>query len=214
MRSWSRNALAPKSRAAARTRLGLPDSAIVIASFGFVHWTKAPTDCICALEMLRAWNVDAVLHFVGATNMDLAQLQAFARECGVDQHIVFRNQFVNETLYRDYLLAADLGLQLRNFGGGAVSAALQDCVTAGLAGVANDDLADAIDAPDFIVVRVPDAISPVLVAEALATLIADGSHTHRHDAARAEYADRHSFDRYADLLCTALGLDVSSGRSA
>jgi len=207
MRSWDPDALLPAARAAARRRLGLPDDAIVIASFGFVHWTKAPADCIYALEILRGWKIPAVLHFVGADNMDVGQLRRLARQCDVEQHVVFMGDFVNEPLYRDYLQAADLGLQLRSFGRGAVSAALQDCITAGLASVANDDLADAIDAPDYVR-RVPDAISPVLIAEALATQVSDGAHKHRHDTARRGYAVSHSFDRYADLLCHAIGIEV------
>jgi glycosyltransferase involved in cell wall biosynthesis len=207
MRSWSPDALLPAARAVARTRLGLPDDAILIASFGFVHWTKAPADCIAALEMLRGWNIPAVLHFVGANHMDPGSLRALARQCGVEQHVVFVGDFVSESLYRDYLLAADLGLQLRSFGGGAVSAALQDCITAGLSAVANEDLADAIDSPGYVR-RVPDAISPVLVAEALATQLSEGAHKHRHDEARRDYAVSHSFDRYAELLCNAIGLEV------
>jgi glycosyltransferase involved in cell wall biosynthesis len=205
MRSWTADALLPAARAAARTRLGVPDDAILIASFGFVAWTKAPADCIYALELLRAWKIPAVLHFVGANHMDAGPLHALARQCGVERHVVFLGDFARESRYRDYLLAADLGLQLRSFRGGAVSAALQDCVTAGLTAVANDDLADAIDAPDYVR-RVPDAISPVLVAEALATLLSEGAHTHRDEEARRDYANSHSFDRYVELLCDAIGL--------
>ncbi len=205
MRSWSAEALSPAARAAARVRLGLGEDEILIASFGFVHWTKSPADCILALEMLRGWKLPAVLQFVGADNMDVGPLVSLAQRCNVEKHVVFIGEYVNEALYRDYLLAADLGLQLRSFGGGAVSAALQDCVTAGLASVANDDLADAIDSPDYVR-RVPDAISPVLVAEALATLLAEGAHKHRHDEARRDYAVSHSFERYVELLCNALGL--------
>ena len=36
-------------------------------TFGFVHETKAPAECIWALEMLRGWGIGASLHFVGAS---------------------------------------------------------------------------------------------------------------------------------------------------
>jgi glycosyltransferase involved in cell wall biosynthesis len=205
-RTWSDDALQPSARAAARRRLGLPDEVIVIASFGFVTSTKAPADCIFALELLRGWGLSAELHFVGAINIDVTSLRTLARQFDVEPYIVFKDDFMPEATYRDYLLAADLGLQLRSFGRGAVSGALQDCITAGLASVANDDLADAIDAPGYVR-RVPDAISPVLVAEALAELVSDGAHKDRHHTARRGYAASHSFDRYAELLCHAIGLE-------
>jgi glycosyltransferase involved in cell wall biosynthesis len=210
-RPWSDDALQQSARADARTRLGLPPDAIVIASFGFLHWTKAPVDCIWALETLRSWGIPATLHFVGSANMNVAMLRALAREIGVGHCVRFSDEYLDESAYRDYLLAADLGLQLRILNNGAVSGALQDCIGAGLATVANRDLAMSVDAPDYVRC-VPDRLSPVLIAEALAELVADGAHTHRHDTARRAYAASHSFDRYAALICDALGLEVD-GRS-
>ncbi len=52
----------------------------------------------------------------------------------------------------------------------------------------------------------PDALSPVLIAEALANLIEAGAHTHRHDAERADYTERRGFPRYARQLYATLGL--------
>lgn len=197
-------ALEPAARAAARERLGL--QGIVIASFGFVHWTKAPAECIWAVSLLRGWGIDASLHFVGAAHMDLGPLRALLRETGMEAHVRLGDAYFGEAAYRDYLLAADLGLQLRSFANGAVSGALQDCIAAGLASVANADLAEAIEAPDYVL-RVPDALSPVLIAEALAKLLDDGANGHRHAAARLDYADAHSFARYTDRLFAALGLE-------
>ncbi len=47
--------------------------------------------------------------------------------------------------------------------------ALLDCIAAGLPTVANDDMAEAMDAPSYVL-RVPDHPSPVLIAEALAEI--------------------------------------------
>ena len=204
-RPWDAAALAPAARAAARARLGLAPDTIMIASFGFVHWTKAPEDCIWALQQVRAWGLPAVLHFVGSNHMDLAGLRALARRLGLAGQVVFGTDYVSEATYRDHLLAANLGLQLRTVGKGAVSGGLQDCVAAGLATVANEDLAAAGEAPAYVR-RVPDALSPVLIAEALANLIEAGAHTHRHDAERADYTERRGFPRYARQLYATLGL--------
>ena len=44
---------------------------------------------------------------------------------------------------------------------------LADCISVGLPTVSNDDLAEALDAPAYVE-RVPDRVSPVLIAEAIA----------------------------------------------
>lgn len=204
-RPWEPDALAPAARAAARERLGLAPDTIMIASFGFVHWTKAPEDCIWALQQLRAWGVPAVLYFVGSYHMDLAGLRALAARLGVAGQVVFGAAYLDEATYRDHLLAANLGLQLRTVGKGAVSGGLQDCVAAGLASVANEDLAAAGEAPSYVR-RVPDALSPVLIAEALAELIAAGAHTHRNEPERAAFTEARGFPSYTRRLCAALGL--------
>jgi hypothetical protein len=59
--------LTPEARTRARTRLGIAENEVAIATFGFVHPTKAPEECIWALDLLRGWGVAATLHFVGGT---------------------------------------------------------------------------------------------------------------------------------------------------
>ncbi len=206
-RPWEAADLKPAARAEARARLGVAPDTLMIASFGFVHWNKAPEDCIWAIQQLSAWGIPAALYFVGSNQMDIGGLRALAQRLGVARQVVFSSEYTGEARYRDHLLAADLGLQLRTFGKGALSGTLQDCVSAGLAAVANEDLAAAIDAPGYIR-RVPDALSPVLIAEALADLIEAGEHRHRHEAERTEYVELHGFPRYARKLYATLGLQA------
>jgi glycosyltransferase involved in cell wall biosynthesis len=204
-RNWPDGALTPAARDAARARLGFTAGEIIIASFGFLQPTKSPEDCIQTLALLRARPIPARLHFVGSFHMDIEPLRQRAHQLGVADHVVFNNDFLDEADYRDHLLAADLGLQLRRISNGAISGALQDCVTAGLATVANEDLADAIDAPPYIH-RIINKPPPARIADALAQLIADGAHRGRHDAARAAYVADHSFTGYVDRIWTALAL--------
>lgn len=204
-RTISNESFGANARSEARERLGLRSSEILIASFGYIHPTKAPVECIWALEILRAWGIDARLHFVGASLMPTAPLDQLAETLGVARYVTRSPDFVDECLYRDYLVGADLGLQLRTAGSGAVSGALSDCVAAGLRSVASATLADAIDAPDYVR-RVPDHPSPLLVAEAAMGLLDGCREDDRKEAARAAYAATRGFDTYAERLCTALGL--------
>ncbi len=197
-----------QQRLEARRRLeqfGAKPGEHLIATFGFVSASKAPEDCIWALSLLRKWRVPARLHFVGDVMGSPAHLHTLTRKLGLEDHVWFGGGFVDEGAWQDHLLGADAALQLRLTGTGSVSGALSDCAGAGLPAVASAVLADAIDAPDYIV-SVPDHPSPVLIAEALAALLSNPRDPARHENARQGYADEHSFPRYVDQLCQALAL--------
>src|SRR5262249_54521870 len=61
---WLPEELTQHRRTEARVRLGLATDDVVIATFGFVHASKAPEECVWALEVLRGWGIPASLHFV------------------------------------------------------------------------------------------------------------------------------------------------------
>jgi glycosyltransferase involved in cell wall biosynthesis len=210
------DALMSPQRTAARALLGISADEIAIASFGIIARTKGPEECIWALETLRSWGIPASLHFVGATSDDNAALKNLCCEIGVTPYVHFVGDrsaggFVTEECYRLYLQAADLALQLRTFGFGGLSGALLDCIAAGLPGVANDDLAQAMEAPSYVR-RVPDHLSPVLIAEAVAELVDRGMHRKRDSEERRAYNEVHNFQVYAHRLCAALGLEPPGAR--
>ena len=206
-REWPASHLDPASRAAARQRLNIPPDEIAIVTLGFVYKGKAPDDCIWALEMLRGWGIAAKLYFVGAINDDLSRLARLCKDLGVDSNVIFISEYTSEDTYRDYLLAADIAIQLRTHLLGGLSGALLDCIAVGLPTVANDDLAESMEAPSYVV-RVSDRPSPVLIAEGLA--VAAEIHRGRQhvDEERAEFYAKHNFRIYAEQLCAALSLDL------
>ncbi|MGH7076700.1 MAG: hypothetical protein ACREFU_01235, partial [Acetobacteraceae bacterium] len=212
-RSWSEDALRPAERQAARARLGLPPEEVVLASFGYVQATKHPEECVWALAMLPGWGVPARLVFVGAVVGDCAGLRALVQRLDLSDRVSFLDGYTSEAEYRDWLLAADIGIQLRSFGFGGLSGGLADCIAAALPAVANAELAEAMEAPAFVH-TIPDPVSPVLLANKVADLIADGAHRMRPIAASAAYAAGHNFARYADGLCTLLGFDERRSKAA
>ena len=185
--------------------LGAKPGDKIISTFGFVSASKAPEDCLWTLSLLRQWRIPARLHFVGDAMGDQARVQVLTRKLGLEEHVWFSGGFVDECVWQDHLLGSDAALQLRLTGTGSVSGALSDCAGAGLPAVASAVLADAIDAPSYMV-SVPDHPSPVLVAEALATLLANPPNPAHHEACRQLYAREHSFPRYVHELCQALAL--------
>jgi glycosyltransferase involved in cell wall biosynthesis len=211
-RPWNPSALTPSARAAARSRLGLPEGEVIVATFGIVHSSKAPQECVWALDVLRSWGIPASLHFVGGADSfpdETADLRRLVASLGLTAHVRFAgSHFVSEQTYRDYLAGADLGVQLRTYGLGALSGAVLDCAGAGLPTVTNVSLGDAVGVPSAYFRKIPDALSPVLLAESLADLLEKGVTSHRPEADRWAYAQSRSFHAYARMLCDAVALDI------
>lgn len=197
--------LAGDARHAARRGLGIQDDAVLVVSFGWVIPSKAPEAVVDAVSMLRLRGVPAHLRFVGNPGDSAERLTARA---GGPEAVSFTRDWVDEDDYRRHLQAADYGIQLRTVRTGAISGGLMDCIAAGLPTVANADLADAVDAPAYVM-RVSDALVPDEIAARLAAAVAAAAHTSRHDAARLDYAAAHSFDAYATRLLELLGLAAS-----
>ena len=113
--------------------------------------------------------------------------------------------YVDEATYSDFLVGSDIALQLRTHGLGSVSGALMDCITSGLPAVANMDLAEALEAPDFVT-RTADALSPILIAESLAACAERLMGRPRPMEERRVFLAERNFDRYNERLLEALGL--------
>jgi hypothetical protein len=188
-RPWEFGALSALRKHEARERLRLARKEKIIVTFGFVNPSKAVAETVAALELLNGY---ARLIWVGEAHVPLPQ----------SPHVSFLNQFISETTYRDYLLAADCGLQLRIGGSGNISGALQDCIAAGLPAVASADLAEALDAPPYIS-RVADVPDPAEIAKQLSLILTWKSDTENE---RAAYAATHGMDAYAEGLCKILAL--------
>ncbi|MDE8349621.1 MAG: glycosyltransferase [Acidocella sp.] len=186
---------------AARARLGLHGN--VIISLGFIMPSKGLAPALHAMTRLRVMGVQATLVWVGQPACDLAPWRAQALALGVADNVVFSTGFVDEARYRDFICAADVGLQLRLGGRGNISGALQDCIAAGLPCVASNDLAQGAAAPHYVS-RVNDMPEPDEIAQALAAWLQAPRVT---DAERADYAQNHSMARYAEGLCRLLELD-------
>ncbi len=204
-RPWAAAALSATARATARQQLGMKDDEIHIVSFGFIGAAKGLLAGLQTVRELAARHVNVTLHWLGKAAEAMAPWRMLAAQYGIAHRIVLHDDFVSESLYRDFLLAADFGLQLRLTGRGNISGALQDCIAAGLPSVADDDLAAALDAPDYVA-RVDTAGDPALIADAFEGLIAKGLNRQRDMAARADYCDAHSMENYAKKLCGVLGL--------
>ncbi len=207
-RGFDEAELIPTSRQAARKKLNIPDSSVLIISLGIVGQSKAPEQCIDAIEHLRHAGVPAILHFVGSTDAYKDKLIAHAKRLGIESMIHFCGDWISDEDYRNYVLAADFAIQLRTHFFGGLSGAMLDCIASGLPTVANEDLAEALDSPQSVL-RISDRLLARDVSTALLQAYNRGMHFNRLADCRTEYLKTHSFDHYADELLKVLKLTPS-----
>ncbi len=206
-RNFSEEEIMEPSREVARNRLGLSSDTVVLATFGFVSLDKAPGEVIWALEQTRSWGYDARLVFVGHVDpLVAAVLERISRDAGVEGYVFTPDNTWEEAVYRDWLIAADVAVQLRTYQLGGLSGGLLDCIAAGLPTVANNHLARAVGAPDYIS-RVADGLSAVRIAEEIANILDRGTHRRRPLATRRQELAERNFETYCTRLLNALGLD-------
>lgn len=198
----------PESRRRARQRLGLRESDIVLTTFGHLGPTKGVDALAWAVGMLHSWGIRAKLFYCGSAQEQMQSVVLdIAAQCGISDHVFTFEKDVSEESYIDFLTASDVGVQLREYFMGGLSGALNDCIAAGLPSVANEHLATAMDAPRFVR-RVPDNLSPILIAEAILGVLAEGDNRRRPIEEMQAFRQKHSPETYCDTLLQALGIDV------
>jgi glycosyltransferase involved in cell wall biosynthesis len=192
----------PEDRLAARQRVGLdayPEGTIHLGSFGYVDTRTNMTDVVLeAAAWLIQWGYPIALHLIGsASATQETELRQRAREAGLAHfHIT---GFQSEEQFRDWLLAVDLGVQLRISPLLGVSGPLSDLAAFGTPAVASSGLCVDVQTPAYIT-RLPDEVSPVIVAEGIEQALSGGMTSQELERARQEYLSEQSPLRYAELL--------------
>ena len=191
-------------RTAARAALGIAGDVFLVCSFGYITPNKLGE------RLLAAWLASqlhasrrCLLVLVGA-NQDSPFGTHIARLVDAAQGSVRIAGWCDDTAYRQYLQAADLGVQLRTSAQGETSAAVLDCMNYGLATIVNANGSMA-DLPVDTVLRLPDAFDDAALTGALERLYRDdvGRFDLGRRAARlleAEYRPEHGAARYAGAL--------------
>jgi glycosyltransferase involved in cell wall biosynthesis len=189
-------------RHAARLRVGLeglsPDT-VILGTFGYVDIRTKLTDVVLeAAGWLTAWGRSVVLTVVGAaSDQQRHDLSKRARRLGLAGFSI--TGFQTEDQFRDWLLAIDLGVQLRISPLLGVSGPLSDLAAFGTPAVASAGLCADVGTPDYIE-ALPDDVSPVIVAEGIESALARTRDPEKLELARREYIDRMSSAHYARRL--------------
>jgi glycosyltransferase involved in cell wall biosynthesis len=197
-------------RAQARRNTGMWDGTLHLASFGYIDTRTKLTDTVVeSAAWLQQWGHKVHLHLVGAASPPLeAELTERASAAGLTGFTI--TGYVPESTFRDYLLGTDLGIQLRVSSLLGVSGPLADMAAYGTPAIASSGLAIDVDTPAFIE-RLPDDVSPVMVAEAIEHAAAHPRSLQDREIMRQQYLDEKSPARYAEQLLALLS-NVSGSR--
>ena len=198
----------------ARKRLGLdryPEGTIHLASFGYIDVRTKMTDVVVeTAAWLQQWGYRVAMHLVGSASPEIrAEIEHHAASSRIDNLTITGYQ--TEEQYRDWLLAADLGVQLRISPMLGVSGPLSDMAAYGTPAVASSGLCLDVDTPNFIY-RLPDVVSPVIVAEAIEAALAAPMSASERERSRLAYLEAKAPSVYAERLL-ALIEDASTTSS-
>ena len=198
-RSPGETVITAQMRQDARARLGFDDGLVHVGSFGFIDTRTKLSDVVVeSAAWLTQWGHRVALHLVGSASAPLeAELLARAADAGIAQ--VEITGFVPDDRFRDYVLGIDLGVQLRVSPLLGVSGPLSDMAAYGTPAVANRGICTDVDTPGFID-RLPDDVSPVMVAEAIEHRLAHPWPADEIEVMRVDYLRRKSPARYAGEL--------------
>jgi len=186
-------------RRQARQRLGFADGVVHLTTFGFADIRTKMMDLVVeSANWLTQWGHAVHLHVAGSSRPDVAAtLGSRAEEGGLAGFEI--TGYLQDDTFRDYLLATDVGVQLRVSPLLGVSGPLSDLAAFGTTSVASTGLCVDVDTPAYVH-RLPDAVSPVMVAEAIERALAHPMPQAEREAERHAYLDRKSPRRYAELL--------------
>ncbi|ABI77409.1 putative mannosyltransferase [Hyphomonas neptunium ATCC 15444] len=177
-----------------------------ISTFGFIDDVK------CPIELVESWALspmskrnDCELIFIGENEGGEfgRRLNGRIADLGLEQSVRITG-FVDATSYREALRNTDVAIQLRKVTRGETSAAVFDCLAAGIPLVVNK-LGAMNELPEDIVLQTPEVVTPEHLSEVLTQLWQSPDQRKELGKKAAEYIEKcHSPAFVADEMKSAL----------
>jgi FkbM family methyltransferase len=195
-------------RDAARKALGFDPNDFLICTFGILGETKLNQHLLDAwLKTPMALEGNCHLVFVGQDSQNNAACERLRRSIGASsaKGRIRITGFVPPEVYRQYLQAADIAVQLRALSRGETSAAVFDCLAYGVPTIVNAN-GSMVELPEGSVLMLPDNLSVDDLANALTTLRNEPGRRQALGTEARRAAGRHTPDqvarRYQDAIET------------
>lgn len=183
-----------------------PGSAPLIVSVGVVSEVKGLAVLISAAAQLRTRYKQLRLVIAGPGEPgELQRWRDLAREIAPAMRIELPGH-LSEADYRRLLGEADLAVQLRTLSHGEASAAVADCLAAGVPTVVSD-IGWASELPADVVARVPHDVSPATLASRLEELLGNDGSLEGMSHAAQSLARTCSFAKVAERYIAELELE-------
>ncbi len=155
----------------ARAALGIAEDEVLVCSFGILGQTKLNH------RLLKAWKDSGLaarakfrLVFVGKNDegpygLEIQKLMSEAQAC----EEIRITGFASQTVFRDYLQAADLAVQLRGNSRGETSGTVLDCLAYGVPVIVNNN-GSLGEFPDDVVIKLDNDFKDEALNQALVDL--------------------------------------------
>lgn len=178
----------------------------LVISVGVLSEVKGLATLIEAFAVLSARIPAARLVIAGPGHEhEQERWRDHAREHAPDASVEIAGH-LSEARFGELLDSAALAVQLRTVSNGEASAAVADCLSAGLATMVTA-LGWAAELPDGVVERVPVGVDAHLLAERIEEILTDEERLQSLGAGGLRYAEAHSFAAVAEAYLLALELD-------
>ena len=178
-------------------------AAPLIITFGIVSSVKNPRVLIEAFALLAAGRPGAKLVFAGdGDEEELRRWRELAAQTGVADRVAFEGHTSPER-WEELLVTADLAVQLRLVSNGEASAAVTECLSAGLPTIVTDHGWFA-ELPDAAVVKIPMELTAPVLATAMANALDDPDRRASLQEAGRAHAEANSFAAVAELYLELL----------
>lgn len=200
------HAVAHPDRAVARRHIGMTEGQMLICTFGSVGQNKNSLLLLQGFrEYLGSSSLSIKLVFVGGAGGGRfgAEFQEFIIQNNLDAHVSVTG-YVEPEVYKSYLAATDVAIQLRAFTRGETSAAALDCLAHGLPTIVNAH-GPMGELNDDAVLKLTENPTPFEIASALRDLL--DSMTERERLSRNAFAlvrDVHAPHRVGELYSRAI----------
>jgi len=191
----------------ARRSLGIAEDTTLFCTFGMINLNK------CLIELMEAWASSGLaedpsvrLCFVGGGNHNWEienKIEAWISKLPYPQQVTMTG-YVEAAEYDLYLSASDVAVQLRRNSRGESSAALLDCMGAGLPTIINAHGSMA-EMPDGTAFKLSDDFAVAELAEALAAAAVDSESrlavgSNARDYVKAHHSPEHVAAAYCDHM--------------
>ncbi len=194
----------------ARARLGLPEEALIVGSFGLVTPEKQMGLALRAFAHLRARRPEAMYLIVGEVLDSHPPLMPLIAELGLQESVHFTGRVPDLATFTAYIAATDIAINLRYPTVGETSASLLRVMAGGVPAIVTD-AGWYRELPEGTCLKLPPDADEAALAEALQALADDADRRRRIGVAAREYiAQTHRWEDAANAYLAFIR-DVLTG---